>query len=276
MLVLMVAATGLAGLPLLLHYEPDPATAHASVRRLTQGIWGWLRSFHAWAAAAVLVLALVHPLAAWMQGTRSLPRKRVWVTGALLLGVLMVTYLSGTILRFDHRGWEALEHLEQGLNLIGISMIEDQDPETARLGLFYVFHVILVPLLLVGLGIMHIARTGPGGRLLRRLVTFMRLALRPALGLAALVALLSVLFPPRFGPAPIAGLETTNPPWPFLWLVPLQDLAGAWGLLALPLLLALLAVVPWFSHQWSRRVRAIIALALGLVLLILTLMGVSG
>lgn len=272
-LLLLIALTGLAGIPMALRYDVDPASAHGSVTALAQGLWGWVRGVHVWAASLVLVAVLLHPLSTWVRRRDLRIPARIWVSGVVLLAAILATWFSGTILRFDHRSWEALEHLEQGVNVVGLSLIGEGDPGNAPLGLFFLVHVFAVPFTLVALLAVHLARSRKARQLGTRIVRFVRDAARPAGVLAGVVVLLALVAPPRLGPAPVAGLEVTSPPWPFLWLVPLQDLMGALGLWVLPLLLVLLLVAPWVAPRWSRRSRGVVAAVVLVSLLVLTVLG---
>jgi quinol-cytochrome oxidoreductase complex cytochrome b subunit len=49
--------------------------------------------------------------------------------------------------------------------------------------------------------------------------------------LVGVLTLLAVLLPPAHGPAPIEGIEVTKPPWPLLWVYPVEDWVGVSGIL---------------------------------------------
>ena len=82
-----------------------------------------------------------------------------------------------------------------------------------------------------------------------------------------------MLLPPAVGPAPVAGLEITKPPWSFWWMFTLENWFGLSGILygggALFLLLAILPFVDRNPNRlWTRRP---VAMALGLLTLLLIL-----
>ncbi len=69
-----------------------------------------------------------------------------------------------------------------------------------------------------------------------------------------MLAVLAVLAPPAHGPAPVEGIEVTKPPWPMLWLYPIENWVGVSGILwaTLAVFAALLVVpfVEWlFPHE---------------------------
>jgi ubiquinol-cytochrome c reductase cytochrome b subunit len=68
-----------------------------------------------------------------------------------------------------------------------------------------------------------------------------------ALGLVLIgvLTVLAVLLPPGHGPAPVEGLEVTKPPWPLLWVYPVEDWVGVSGILWATLaIFAALLLVP--------------------------------
>jgi hypothetical protein len=68
-----------------------------------------------------------------------------------------------------------------------------------------------------------------------------------ALGLVLIgvLTVLAVLLPPGHGPAPVEGLEVTKPPWPLLWVYPVEDWVGVAGILWATLaIFAALLLVP--------------------------------
>ena len=52
-----------------------------------------------------------------------------------------------------------------------------------------------------------------------------------ALVLIGVLTILAVLAPPPHGPAPVKGIEVTKPPWPMLWIYPVEDWVGVAGIL---------------------------------------------
>ncbi len=272
-LLALLVLTGLAGIPMAFRYNMDPAMTHDAVASLTQGVWGWIRGVHAWAAAFVVGLILLHAGSAWLQRAEARVSPRIWVAGALVLGVILATYLTGTVLRFDHRSWEAIEHIDQAAKVIGISIIETGEPESAPLDWFFILHVFAVPAILVGLLGMHLMRSRRLRHLAVRLRALGKPVVRPAVAGIGVVAVLALSLPPQFGPAPVAGLEVTNPPWPFLWLVPLQDWTGSWILWILPLLVVGVLLAPWITVRWTTGARSVAAAVAAGVLLLLTAIG---
>jgi ubiquinol-cytochrome c reductase cytochrome b subunit len=86
--------------------------------------------------------------------------------------------------------------------------------------------------------------------------------------LVGVLTLLAVLLPPAHGPTPIEGIEVTKPPWPLLWVYPVEDWIGVSGILwaTLAIFAALLAVplVDRSAERHPRR-RLPIVIAAGVV-----------
>lgn len=262
LLLAVLAVLALTGLGLSLRGAPDAASAHADATRLAAGAGGFVRALHAWAATALVLLLLVHVSAAWLGSAGRLTRRRVW-TGAGLAAVVLGASVTGTVLPFDQRGWEAYQHLAMGLQAIGLGESMNT-PDSARLGLVFLLHVLAVPALLVGLLAVHV-RTRDRREDARRLWRLVQGAARPAGALVAAVAVAALLLPPRLGPAPVPGLTVSRPEWPLLWLLPVQDRLGPAGLWALPIALGLAALIAAFGGRWPvTRRRAVLALAVAL------------
>lgn len=88
--------------------------------------------------------------------------------------------------------------------------------------------------------------TEPFSRHLARLGGF-------ALILLGIVAVLAVFAPPTHGPAPVEGFEVTKPPWPVLWLYPIENWVGVSGILwATLVVFAGLLIVPFVDRGEER------------------------
>jgi quinol-cytochrome oxidoreductase complex cytochrome b subunit len=83
---------------------------------------------------------------------------------------------------------------------------------------------------------------------------------------------LAVLLPPGHGSAPIEGIEVTKPPWPLLWVYPVEDWVGVSGILWATLaIFAALLVVPLVDRSAERhpRRRLPVVIAAGVVVLLI-------
>lgn len=216
---LLLLGTGIA---LAQFYQPEPAAAHASVRRLITDVTlgSYLRAFHYWAAMAMVVLVGLHFLRVFVSGSFKRPREANWVVGVILAGITAAFFFSGTVLKWDQESLEALEHnIEIGkiLGRLGF-WFSPQFGGVPLLHRLYSLHVSILPpvfLLVVGIHLLLVKRHGiapspfrrapeseptePFGRHLVRLGGF-------TLVLVAVLTALAVLAPPGHGPAPVEGM----------------------------------------------------------------------
>lgn len=239
----MALLAALAGAPLALGYAASPAEAHASVA----GMSPFLRGVHAWAASLAVVALLLDLACHWLAGALG---ARPWLGRALGLLALLALMQTGAVLAWDQQGWESLRHIRASAGQPGGS------PADAPLPLLFAAHL--------GLPVLLLAAAWLAEPSARRWAEGLRGA-RPVVAIAAIAALaLAALAPPGLGPEPIEGIAVSKPDWPFLWLVPLQDLLGPPALpLGAAIAGALLLAAARFGARWSdaRRRRALLVAA---------------
>ena len=221
--------------------------AHESVRRIITSVsFGkFVRGFHYWGAMAMIVLVGLHLLRVFVSGSFKRPREGNWVIGVILAGITAALFFTGSVLKWDQESLEALEHNIEIGRLLGrfgfwFSPTFGGIPLLTRL---YVVHIAVLPAiftLVVGAHLLLVKRHGmapspfresagpeptePFSRHLIRLGGF-------ALVLVAILTVLAVLASPAHGPAPVEGIEVTKPPWPLLWVYPIENWVGVSGIL---------------------------------------------
>jgi ubiquinol-cytochrome c reductase cytochrome b subunit len=282
--VLMVAT----GIFLTQYYNPAPDAAHDSVRHIITGVTlgGFVRAFHYWGAMAMIVLVGLHLLRVFVSASFKRPREGNWVIGVALAGITAGLFFSGSVLKWDQESLEALEHNIEVGKLLGKFGFWFADtfggiPLLTRL---YVVHISVLPALFtlaVAVHLLLVKRHGMAPSPFRR-DTAKDAGAEPTrpftrhlaeLGVLALVlvgvlTLLAVLLPPAHGPTPIEGIEVTKPPWPLLWVYPVEDWIGVsgilWGTLAI---FAALLIVPLVDRSPERhpRRRLPVVIAAGVV-----------
>jgi len=176
-------------------------------------------------------------------------------------------FFTGTVIKWDQESLEALEHnIAIGKLLGGIGFwFSDTFGSVPLLGRLYVVHIALLPAvftLVVAAHLLLVKRHGMAPSPFRRGVEseptepFTQHLIRLgafALVLVGVVAIVAALFPPAHGPAPIEGIEVTKPPWPLLWLYPLENVVGLNGILYGTIaLLAILFLVPVLDRGSER------------------------
>jgi len=93
----------LTGILLLLYYRPGANEAYESVQYImTRVQFGWLiRSIHAWAANLMIFTAFVHMFSVLFLKAYRKPRELTWVSGMLLLFLVMGFGFSGYLLPWN-------------------------------------------------------------------------------------------------------------------------------------------------------------------------------
>ena len=93
----------LTGILLLLYYRPTPNDAYESVEYIvTQVRFGWMiRSIHSWASNLMIFTAFVHMFSVYFMKAYRKPRELTWVTGILLLFLVMGFGFSGYLLPWN-------------------------------------------------------------------------------------------------------------------------------------------------------------------------------
>lgn len=258
-----------SGIVLTQFYHPMPEFANDSVRVMMPqfGLARFARSVHYWAAQAFLVTVLLHMIRIYTTASFKRPREGNWLVGVLLLAISVGLYFTGTVLKWDQEGFEALEHNLAIGHLLG-GLWHWFAPAFSQalplLLLLYVAHIVVLPAALFFALIAHfwlVRKHGisplPGRAEEQTSLRFTgHLAHLANCGaiLAGLIVVLAVLLPPVIGPAPVEGVEVTKPPWAFLPLFAVENWVGVPGLLWVSIGgFLLLALVPLLDRSPHRR-----------------------
>lgn len=99
----------LTGILLTIYYVPTPDHAYDSVQYITtQVAMGWLiRGLHHWGASAMVVVVVLHMLRVIFYGAYKYPREVTWITGVLLLLVVIGFGFTGYLLPWDQKAYWA-------------------------------------------------------------------------------------------------------------------------------------------------------------------------
>jgi ubiquinol-cytochrome c reductase cytochrome b subunit len=230
-----------------------------------------------------------HLVVVFMRRSYRRPREVTWWAGVAMAGLVFLLIVTGTSLRYDQEGFEALAHFVAGGGMTGApgSFFTDEfTRSTSLLARIYGMHVSLLPLAVLAAAGVHfwlIRQLGIHSNDTRRTV-FRRHAVRltgVSLLAIALLGVLAVLLPEGLGYPAVAGAEVTKPFWPVLWVYGLENLLGAWGMVLGPaVLFGFLAAVPLLDRRDAqdpaRSPVSWVGLALGMVVLGLWLYGVFG
>jgi len=163
MLVLVIQIV--TGIFLVMHYKPDAGLAFASVEYIMRDVpWGWLiRYMHSTGASAFFVVVYLHMFRGLMYGSYRKPRELVWLFGCAIFLVLMAEAFMGYLLpwgQMSYWGAQVIVNLFSAIPFVGPDLAllirGDFVVGDATLNRFFSFHVIAVPLVLLGLVVAHL------------------------------------------------------------------------------------------------------------------------
>jgi len=100
------------GIYLTQFYHGEPTQARNSVEYIitTARLGDFVRSLHFWMANLVTITLLLHALRVFVTGSYRAARELNWVVGVGLLAAMLGLVFTGTVLKWDQEGWEALQH----------------------------------------------------------------------------------------------------------------------------------------------------------------------
>ncbi len=163
MLVLVIQI--LTGIFLVMHYKPDAALAFGSVEYIMRDVpWGWLiRYMHSTGASAFFIVVYMHMFRGLIYGSYRKPRELVWLFGCGIFLCLMAEAFMGYLLpwgQMSYWGAQVIVNLFAAVPFVGPDLAllirGDYVVGDATLNRFFSFHVIAVPLVLLGLVAAHI------------------------------------------------------------------------------------------------------------------------
>jgi ubiquinol-cytochrome c reductase cytochrome b subunit len=301
-LFLLLVVTGVLQ---LFYYVPTTDHAYESVMYLRlQVAFGWLvHGLHYWCAQAFAVFVGLHLAQVFIWGAYKNPRQMTWLTGVILLLLVAALAFTGPLLAWDQVGYWAAE---VGTSIVGtVPWIGDFLQRFTRggetmgqetLSRFFIFHVAILPALLIAFIVLHLAafrQFGGAGswdaERQRQVGKFWPDQVYKDILVAALVLIVLVDLC-IFWRAPITGVAdplgrslTPKPAWNFLFLYQaLKSFKGPWevlGTVGLPLVIVLLLFfLPFYDRNPERnpRRRPIAmagAAALVILILVLTVLG---
>ena len=207
------------GVLLMLYYRPSADEAFESIELLVTTVpFGWLvRSIHAWSANLMVFFAVLHMLSVYFLKSYRAPRELTWVSGVLLLFLILAFGFSGYLLPWNQLSFFATK---VGTDIAGVvpgvgewmlRFLRGGDRVTsATLSRFYGWHVAILPAI-------------------STVLLFVHLLLVQVKGMSV--------------PANAEEEALRRPPMKFFPHFALRDLSG-W-IFALGVLAALAAMMPW-------------------------------
>jgi ubiquinol-cytochrome c reductase cytochrome b subunit len=153
------------GIFLTMHYKPDAALAFGSVEYIMRDVpWGWLiRYMHSTGASAFFIVVYLHMFRGLIYGSYRKPRELIWIFGCAIFLALMAEAFMGYLLpwgQMSYWGAQVIVNLFAAIPFIGPDLAllirGDYVVGDATLNRFFAFHVIAVPLVLLGLVVAHL------------------------------------------------------------------------------------------------------------------------
>ena len=248
LVVLTFAVLLVTGLYLVFFYRlGDP---HASIVRITEQAWlgRWIRSLHRYASDAAVIAAAVHAFRMLAQGRSWGPRALAWVSGVLLVGLMLVLGWTGYVMVWDVQGMvlarEGARFLD-ALPLFSEPISRAFVGERALPSAFFFLNLFLHVALPIGLGALlwiHVSRVARPGLLPPRGLLW---------GTTALLLALSIVWPAPAGTA--ADLFRLPSPAPYdafyaFWLPLTRGLPAVVSWLGVGAAGAAIVLVPWWSR----------------------------
>lgn len=154
-----------SGIFLLMYYQPGVDTAFDSVNYLimTEVGYGWLwRHVHGVGASLVFLIIYIHMFTGIYYGSYKKGRELIWISGMLLFVLFSAEAFSGYMLPWGQMSYWAgmvITNLFSGGSLEAYGFVEwirgDYVPAQAFLTRFFMLHVFLLPLIIIGTIVFH-------------------------------------------------------------------------------------------------------------------------
>jgi cytochrome b6 len=303
------------GIMLLLYYRPSAAEAYESVQFIVTKVkFGWLiRNIHSWSANLLIAAAFAHFFSVFLLKSYRKPRELTWVSGAVLLFVMLAFGFSGYLLPWNELSFFATKvgtGIAGSVPFIGSFLLRllrgGDDVTGATLSRFYGLHVAILPAVATALVTVHLLfvqrqgmsiplglerRLKPGEQP-RQMPFFPNYILRDVLAwyvALAILAALAAFYPWELGTKADAFAAVPahiRPEWYFLAmfhtlkLIPSHVLGiegERLGVMGFGLAATLLVLVPFLDRRASRGERSplftAIAIAALAYLLVFTVVG---
>ncbi|HEX6308129.1 MAG TPA: cytochrome b N-terminal domain-containing protein [Longimicrobiales bacterium] len=254
--IAMLIVLLVTGIYLLIFYRIG--APYESVARINGQVWSgrWIRALHRFASDAAVVAALVHAFRMYAQRRAWGPRALAWVSGVVLVGIVLASGWTGYVLVWDAHaqvlaaeGARFLDALPIFSEPIGRSFVGESEVPGAFFFLNLFAHIAL-PIGVGALVWVHVAR----------LARPVLLPSRPVLwGTLAVLFVLSIAWPLRMAaPADLLRMPQNVPTdWFFGFWLPLTQRLPGWSVWVGGLLVTgLLVAIPWLTRP---RVHALTA-----------------
>lgn len=247
--IAMLLVLTVTGIYLLVFYRIG--APYESVQRISGQAWSgrWIRGLHRFASDAAVLAASIHAFRMYAQGRTWGPRALAWVSGLVLLGIVLMSGWTGYVLVWDAHGQLLATEgarLLDALPLFSEPISRSFAGERAVPNAFFfinLFAHIALPIGVLALIWVHVARVSRP----------VLLPARPVLwGSVACLTLLAVVWPLPHVPAADLLRQPSAVPtdWFFLFWLPMTQALPAWAVWAGGLAIAgVVMAVPWLIRS---------------------------
>lgn len=155
----------ITGMLLMIYYSPTPNTAYESVQFIiTQVPMGWLvRSLHSWSANLMVFCVLVHLFSTFFMKAYRKPRELMWLSGVLLLFLVLGFGFTGYLLPWDTTAYFATQigtEIPRSIPVIGDFMVTllrgGEFVAEESLKRLFALHVVILPVVTIVIVLFHL------------------------------------------------------------------------------------------------------------------------
>jgi ubiquinol-cytochrome c reductase cytochrome b subunit len=273
----------ITGVFLALYYVPSADHAHTTVAYITKAVTAgsFLRSLHAYGSSAMVIVLLLHLSQTYIYGAYKGKRELLWLSGCVLLALVLGMAFTGYLLPWDQRSYFATAvgtNAASEIPLVGESLKRmlrgGTDMGTLTISRFFVAHVFLIPACIFALLASHILlfrKAGAAGPVSedpynpkqkpelfypRQVLMDLSLTALLIIGLGALCFFMPIQLGPPANPADAQYVP--RPEWYYLpifqWLKYWHGAASVIGVLVIPTVLVMCVIaLPFFDRSIERR-----------------------
>ena len=272
-IVVLGLVQGITGILLqqFYHPAPDANAAYDTVKFITDTMpWSFARNLHYWGAQLLIILVLLHMMRVYVSAAYKKPRELLWVSGIALLVTIWLLAFTGSVLKWDQEGVEALGHnleLAEGTGILGFwfspSFAADV-PILIRLNSAHVTILPLAALLVVGAHVYLIRVLGISSPKIPRVTqdktvpfsTHIKWMIFYGALAFVLVTIVALAVPAPLSSVGNTAIEVSKPDWYMLWIYSVENYLG---LQAVPYILTpaliLMTIVPALDRGFETNPR---------------------
>jgi ubiquinol-cytochrome c reductase cytochrome b subunit len=165
LLAFLIVLQAVTGIILAMHYSPSPDHAYQSLQYLQSEVFmgSFIRGLHRWGASAMVLVAFLHMLRVYFMAAYKYPREMTWVSGVLLMLVVVAFGFTGYLLPWDQKAYWATmvgSKIAASTPLLGpyLGRVLKGGDDLGALTLtrFYGIHMLVLPAALLALVAVHL------------------------------------------------------------------------------------------------------------------------